>query len=323
MAGTESPLVSAIICTHNPDPKLLDWAIDSLASQTLDSTSFEVIVVDSASLRPVDGSACAREGLNLRVVRENKPGLVAARCRGIREAGAALLVFVDDDNFLEADYLQQALRIAREEPGIGAFGGIADAVLHKPIPGWKKALLPHLGIRDHGPECITQHSDSWGPWEPIGAGLVCRRDVARRFVEFVEHNAASGSLGRNSGNYMSGEDTLLSRVGGWAGYACSYQPSLRLRHYMKPKRLRIISLIRTLTGHGRSYVVLERLSGRVARTPALRILPWNLLYRMKQGGVAAGFVLWFWDVGAYLEARTPQLILADSRSGSPSPDSPS
>ena len=323
MAGTESPLVSAIICTYNPDPKLLDWAIDSLASQTLAAASFEVIVVDSASSPPVDAAACARKGLNLRVVRENTPGLVAARCRGIREAGADLLVFVDDDNFLEPDYLEQALRIARGEPGIGAFGGIADAVLQKSIPAWKKDLLPHLGIRDHGSECITQHSDVWGPWEPIGAGLVCRRDVARRFVEFVERNAASGSLGRNSGNFMSGEDTLLSRVGGWAGYACSYQPSLRLRHYMKPKRLRITSLIRTLIGHGRSYVVVERLSGRAPYVPALRILPWNLLYRMKQGGVAAGFVLWFWDIGAYLEGRTPQLTLADSRSGSPSPDLPS
>ncbi|MBX9600939.1 MAG: glycosyltransferase family 2 protein [Bryobacteraceae bacterium] len=323
MAGTESPLVSAIICTYNPDPKLLDWAIDSLASQTLAASSFEVIVVDSASTPPVEGLVRARKGLNLRVVRENRPGLVAARCRGIREAGAELLVFVDDDNFLEAGYLEHAVRIAREDPGIGAFGGIAEAVLMKPTPRWKQSLLPHLGIRDHGPESITQHSDVWGPWEPIGAGLACRRVVACRFVEFVERNAASGSLGRNSGNYMSGEDTLLSRVGGWAGYACSYQPSLRLRHFMKPKRLRVTSLIRTLMGHGRSYVVVERLSGRAPYVPALRILPWNLVYRMKQSGAAAGFVLWFWDIGAYLEGNTPRPRLTDPRSDSPSPDLPS
>ena len=39
-------------------------------------------------------------------------GLTPARLRGIRESRGELLVFVDDDNVLERDYLEVALALA-------------------------------------------------------------------------------------------------------------------------------------------------------------------------------------------------------------------
>ena len=46
-------------------------------------------------------------------------GLTYARLRGIKEASGDLLVFVDDDNVLDPDYLETVQRVAEEKPFLG------------------------------------------------------------------------------------------------------------------------------------------------------------------------------------------------------------
>ena len=78
-------------------------------------------MVDSGSLSPLK----VPEGLEKRVrlVREEAPGLARARVRGIREGRGEILIFVDDDTVLAPNYLQEARRILRERPYLGAIGG--------------------------------------------------------------------------------------------------------------------------------------------------------------------------------------------------------
>jgi len=298
--------VSVILCTHNPDRKLLDWALDSLVRQT--QRDFQTVIVDNNSNPPLDeGGLRAGHPLELRVIREPRQGLTAARCAGIAAASGALIVFVDDDNHLDPDYIEQAVRIAHSQPAIGHFGGIARAALASPIPEWKRKLLPYLGVRDHGPEPITSTADHWGRWEPIGAGMVTRREVALHFAAWVHECRESERLGRNGTGLMSGEDSLMARAASRLGYACSYQPALKLTHFVKPRRLRPATLARTLEGHGRSYVVLERVLGRAVPRPSFHwiceqlVLRW--LFRVRQDGVRAGTIAWFWDVGFIRQAR--------------------
>ena len=59
---------------------------------------------------------------NARHIRENELGLAAARQRGMAEAASDLLIFVDDDNILAADYLTEALKIKRDWPTLGTWG---------------------------------------------------------------------------------------------------------------------------------------------------------------------------------------------------------
>ena len=94
---------------------------------------------------PRRGTPTAGRPLRLRVVQQNLQGLVFARCKGIQEAASPLLAFVDDDNGLAANYLEDAVRIARDEPGVGAFGGITRLLTDLRIPEWKRGLMPYLG----------------------------------------------------------------------------------------------------------------------------------------------------------------------------------
>jgi glycosyltransferase involved in cell wall biosynthesis len=300
--------VSVIIVTYNPREDLLNWALDSLEKQTLAKSFFEVIVVDNNSAPPLDPAKLSGgRALNLRLVREPRQGIMFARCAGIAAARADLMVFVDDDNHLDPDYLEQSLHIAHENPGIGAFGGISRGVFEGPVSSWQERILPHLGVRDYGPEPITSHEPSWGKWEPIGAGMVVRRDAALNFVEFLKNSPLAQGLGRQGQLLLSGDDTLMARAANRLGYACSYQPVLKLSHHMKQGRLTFKNLSRTVEGHGRSYVLLRQIQGQPEGKPGLfkccitLLARW--LYRVKTDGVMVGTVEWHWDLGYFRQAR--------------------
>jgi glycosyltransferase involved in cell wall biosynthesis len=296
-----SPCVSVILCTYNPRADLLAWSVESLRTQTLPQEAFEFVLVDNNSDPPVD--------LPLpfgRIIREPGPGLVHARVSGIRATQAPLIVFLDDDNHLEPDYLERALRIAEDNPSIGCFGGVAFPILESPIPGWKHALLPYLGVRDYGGVPITSTRDEWGKWEPIGAGMVCRRDVAERFVYWTGRLDFARRLGRAGTGFMSGEDTLIAQAAYRLGYSCSYQPDLVLSHYMKVARLSARSLARTMEGHGRSFALLQSLRGIAVTEPRwwdLLLAAWRFLWTAVDHGLRAASVKAFWDAGYIAERR--------------------
>ncbi len=287
------PSVSVVICTRDPRPDVFARVLESIDAQTL--AGFELVVVDNGSTPPLDLPG-------RRVVVEPEPGLSAARCAGIAAAAGDLLVFVDDDNFLAPDYLLRAQQVAVAEPRVGLFGGIANVELEVDIPRWKRQVLPYLGVRDYGPAPITAFADHWGEWEPIGAGMVARREVAERFVRMYRESADARRLGRSGEALLSGEDTLFARAAHRVGYACSYQPSLVLTHYMEASRLRVRYLARLLAGHGRSYVLLHRTLGKPVDDLLVRTAVARLAYRLRTAG-RAGFVTWFWDLGYAAERR--------------------
>jgi GT2 family glycosyltransferase len=240
--------------------------------------------------------------LGFRLVTEAADGLSHARRAGIAAASGELLVFVDDDNFLAPDYLAKAVEIARTEPRVGLFGGISEVELESPIAKWKRPVLPYLGIRDHGPDPITRYADHWGEWEPIGAGMCARREVAEKFVEMFENSVHARQLGRRGTALLSGEDSLFARAAHRVGYASSYQPALRLTHFIKKSRLKAGYLAKLLEGHGRSYVLLNRALGKPTEPLKVRTAVLRLAYRLKTKG-PAGAITWFWDLGYAAEKR--------------------
>jgi len=301
------PLVSVILCTFNPRMDLLDRALDSLEKQNVPKSYFELIIVDNNSTKPLD-EADLKQGRSFafRIIRETRQGLTYSRCAGISEAKSELFIFMDDDNSLDSNYIENALRIAKKEPIIGLYGGIAKGIFETPIPNWKKKNLPHLGVRDYGSESITSFKDHWGKWDPIGAGMVARRDVAEKFVQVIENIPIAGDLGRKGNQLLSCEDSLFARVANRLGYACSYQPSLKLSHYMKKSRLNFMNLLRTIKGHGHSFVLLERVMGKPTTDFTLlgkcRLLGKRFLLRILNFGFRAGFIEWFWDWGFVRES---------------------
>ena len=112
-------MLSAIICTHNPRPDYLTRCLTSLEAQTLPREKWELILVDNASVSDKAPRPDLSWHPQSRLVYEEELGLTPARLRGIRETTGDLLVFVDDDNVLDPDFLETAVRTAEEKLFLG------------------------------------------------------------------------------------------------------------------------------------------------------------------------------------------------------------
>src|SRR6476619_3118545 len=112
------PDISVILCAHNPRADYLERTLGGLQKQSLSREQWELLVVDNASsfkLADRCDLSWHRQGRHLL---ENALGLMAARFLGIAESRGRLLVFVDDDNVLAPDFLEQAWAIYRRYPHV-------------------------------------------------------------------------------------------------------------------------------------------------------------------------------------------------------------
>src|SRR5438067_13074390 len=100
--------VSVVIPTHNPDKPRFTRTLHALQNQTLSSADWELVIVDNASQKSVDGSFDFSGFASVHVIVEAKLGLTYARVCGINNARGSVIVFVDDDNELAEDYLEEA-----------------------------------------------------------------------------------------------------------------------------------------------------------------------------------------------------------------------
>ncbi len=104
------PLVSVIVPLYNKASYVLR-TLESVAAQTV--TDFEVIVVD-------DGSSDGGEALvtnfpdsRFTLLRQKNAGPGAARNRGLREASAPYVAFIDADDVWLDEFLEENLGVAR------------------------------------------------------------------------------------------------------------------------------------------------------------------------------------------------------------------
>ena len=103
-----------------------------LARQTREPD--EVIIVDGAPAPGVERlatSEATRLGLPVRYLRWSPPSAAVQRNAGAEQARGDLLVFLDDDAYLEPDCLQRMVRIF-EEDSAREIGGVGVLISNQP-----------------------------------------------------------------------------------------------------------------------------------------------------------------------------------------------
>jgi GT2 family glycosyltransferase len=136
------PIVSVVVPLYNKEPYIAR-ALDSILAQTL--ASIEVIVVDDGS---TDGGArvvSACRDARVRLIRQANSGPGAARNRGVREARADLIAWLDADDSWEPEYLaESAWTLEQYGPAVTS---LTWAMLEFPGPvstavRWKRIGIP-------------------------------------------------------------------------------------------------------------------------------------------------------------------------------------
>lgn len=278
--------LSVIICSHNPRPDYLARVLAALQAQTLPLSEWELLLIDNASNEPLADRFDLRWHPNARHVREEELGLTPARLRGIAEAKGNLLVFVDDDNVLASNYLQNALQIGLEWPMLGAWGGGTRGVFEIPPPAWIEDYLGHLAIRSC--ERILW-SNSPKDWEarPFGAGICVRASVAHDFADSIGRDPLARLLGRRGEILSAQEDTKICFCSIDRGLGIGLFPQLQLDHLIPKQRMTVGYIDRMMREGGASQVLLSSVCGsstpsRVSRSPRywLRLLRFVLCGQM-------------------------------------------
>lgn len=122
--------VSVVIPTYKR-PYALSACLDSLLTQTI--LPLEVTVVDNSSEKASEvlvrqyENAFGSRGIGLRYVRNGQNSLTAARNLGVKLSQGDIVLFLDDDVILDADYIEEILKVYEANPNaLGVQGYIVS-----------------------------------------------------------------------------------------------------------------------------------------------------------------------------------------------------
>jgi GT2 family glycosyltransferase len=220
MAASDAPglpSLTVVIPTRNREESL-GRALHSLRDQTLDPSTYEVLIVDDGSDRPIryaNGILKPRT----RVVRLPHGERSEARNQGAREAKGQLLLFVDDDMLAGRNLLEAHAAAHVEWPGALVIGAIRlpDEVLATPFGRFRSALETSAVPPARGP--VAQ------PNFAAAANMSISRD---RFL----------ALGGFDTTFVSSEDQDLALRHSAAGGTIVYLPEAVAIHDDPAKDLR-------------------------------------------------------------------------------------
>lgn len=271
--------ISIIVCTYNRDC-YIGQCLDRIAACTFDAGKFEIVLVDNNS---TDGTAseCSsfaerHPDINYRYIIETRQGLSYARNRGISESSGDVLVFLDDDSFVEQDYLSKLTEYLKQYGETAAFGGRIDPVFESgKTPEWLcKWTYSWVSAINLGDEVVPFKNGKY----PIGANMGFRRSALNGIDLF------DTSLGRTGKNMLGGEEKdIFSRISA-SGGEILYFPDIKVRHMIPERRTTKEYIERFARGIGYSEFV------RCSRKGGKTLLERRFAEMIKW---AATILLWF------------------------------
>ena len=277
--------LSIVICAYNAQRRL-PGVVEALARQEAGDLRWEVVVIDNASKDRTGEVARGFEGkiaASLRVIREEKPGLIEARRRGAREARGRYISYIDDDNWVAEDWARRCVEFLDANPKVGFIGGLIEPLFEIPASrptDFHERFADGLAIRELGPEAKKLAPPRSDP--PPGAGLTGRIELVRRILLEI------GCMlqGHTGGKLTNGEDTEMGLIAQRMGWETWYVPALRMKHVMPPGRLTETYLRKLIADGAQSGPWLDYLRGKEPEQSRWSYLARWGLWRMRAGKMA-------------------------------------
>ena len=115
-AGTDAPLLSAVVCTYNR-AELLARVLDSLCRQSLPREQFEIVIINDGSTDDTQDIVRSFEGkLPLRYLFQRNAGLAAAKNHGLFASRGDFVLFLDDDDMATETLFEEHVKTHRKYP---------------------------------------------------------------------------------------------------------------------------------------------------------------------------------------------------------------
>ncbi|MBB2144103.1 glycosyltransferase [Pedobacter sp. LMG 31464] len=243
--------ISVIICCYNSENRI-EQTLAHLARQKLSSSlPAELILVNNNS---TDKTVILAEKVwqtyhspfHLLIVAEPTPGLSNARKKGIAMAKYDYLIFCDDDNWLNENYLETIRTYFDSNPDIAIVGGIGEPVFEKTKPWWFDQF-------DSGYAVGKQAEKDQYLNTVYGAGMGLRKSAVKnsKFIStpFLLKDREGKTL-------SSGGDSELCLRTRLLGYKVFYTEKLSFKHELTASRLTWEYLVRLHDGFAHAFVPL-------------------------------------------------------------------
>ena len=189
------PEISVVIPTRRRETRLA-FALEALASQSLEPSRFEVIVVRSGDVAG-ELTTPVPEGLVVRELSSARPGTAIQRNVGWRSARGDVVVFTDDDCRASPSWLESILAAGvregrfvqgRTEPDpdeVHLLQGLARTIRNEHASGWyetcniayARTTLDRLGGFDESIEFLGEDADLGARARRAGSELHFREDA--------------------------------------------------------------------------------------------------------------------------------------------------
>ncbi len=243
--------ISVIVCCYNSEKRLTE-TLNHLICQKISGFDWEIIVVDNAStdwtsLLSQQILSAKLDSEKFKIVIEQHSGLSSARKKGYLTAKFNYLLFCDDDNWLNENYMQSAFSIMERNPTIGILGGKGDAVFEKAKPKWFNTYQINfaVGSQSYDVSEVSKIETAYG------AGFLVRKEIFKTLDSIGFESLLSD---RKGSDLMSGGDTELCYITKYLGYEIAYCSSLQFKHLMPDGRMNWSYMKRLYYGFGRMRV---------------------------------------------------------------------
>jgi len=225
-------MISVIICTYNRE-KYIYNVLKSIATNDYPRENYEIVLVDN-NCTDNTRSECNRfvqdfPDVIFRYFVETSQGLSHARNRGIKESTGELLVYVDDDAFVNKAYLQTYAIFFEQHPEIDAAGGPIIPQYETEEPSWMSPIIKALltGYKYLGDKVKEFPKNDF----PGGGNAAYRASV------FDKVGLFNVELGRKGDSLVGAEEKDIFDKMTTQGMRFYYLPTAILYHIIPEKKL--------------------------------------------------------------------------------------
>lgn len=249
---SEQPGISVIICCYNSELRIEATLIHIQRQIVQENILWEVILVNNNSTDNTTGKAkevwnSLNSIIPFTIVNEETTGLSNARIKGVANASYEYLLFCDDDNWLQNNYLQRAYDIMEADKSIGILGGQSDGHFEIQKPHWFDNFEAAYAVGKPLPQSGNADKRRF----LAGAGMITRKSIFRK----LESASFKQLLSDRTGSELnSGGDTELCLAVLFMGHSLYYDERLRFTHYISAKRLQWKYCVTMCANHAKPQI---------------------------------------------------------------------
>lgn len=248
-------IFTVIICAYNAENRLSRVIESVIKQQKYNDLVDKFLLIDNNS---TDNTAEIMKSYeskmhNIQYVFEQVQGLSYARLAGVNNTNSEWIVFIDDDNILEENWIIKAYKYITDNDNIGAFNGSVVPLIEFNISKEEQTRLevvyPSLACTNLQVEDI-KFDLAVHPYEtPFGAGLVIKAEPLKKLAlrGWLKSKGRTGKL------LISGEDTEMCLFIAKENYSFGYEPSMIIKHIIPKGRLEEKYLINLYKGFSENY----------------------------------------------------------------------